>query len=107
MDTFSVRDLREHTGALIHGAEAGKLSLITKRGRPVFLAIPFTDELIEFGLRPALAVHLYKEGIFTLAKAAKLSGESLEGFIASLSKLGIPIVQYTIKDVNEELKDFE
>ncbi len=107
MDTFSVRDLREHTGALIHGAEAGKMSLITKRGRPVFLAIPFTDDLIELGLRPALAVHLYKEGVLTLPKAAKLSNESLEGFIALLSKLGISIIHYTIKDVDEELKDFE
>lgn len=107
MDTFSVRDLRERTGALIHDAEAGKMSLITKHGRPVFLTIPFTDDLIELGLRPALAVHLYKEGVFTLAKAAKLSGESLEGFIAMLSKLGISIIHYTIKDVDEELKDFE
>ena len=107
MDTFSVRDLREHTGTLIHDAEAGKLSLITKRGRPIFLAVPFTDDLIELGLHPALAVHLYKEGVLTLAKAAKLSGESLEGFIATLSKLGISIIHYTIKDVDEELKDFE
>ena len=85
MDTFSVRDLRERTGELIHDAEAGKLSLVTKHGRPVFLAIPFTEDLIEFGLRPVLAVHLYKEGVLTLAKAAKLSGESLESFIARLS----------------------
>lgn len=107
MDTFSVRDLRERTGELIHDAEAGKLSLITKHGRPVFLAIPFTDDLIELGLRLALAAHLYKEGVLTLAKAAKLSGESLEGFIAALSKLGISVIHYSIKDVDEELKDFE
>jgi len=107
MDTFTVRDLREHTGALIHDAEVGKLSLITKHGRPVFLAIPFSDDLIELGLKPALAIHLYKEGVLTLAKAAKLSGESLEGFITALSKLGISIIHYTIKDVDEELKDFE
>ncbi|EKD76781.1 MAG: hypothetical protein ACD_42C00618G0004 [uncultured bacterium] len=107
MDTFSVRDLREHTGALIQDAEAGKLSLITKHGRPVFLAIPFTDELIELGLRHTLAVHLYKEGILTLAKSAKLAGKSLEGFITTISKLGIPVIRYTIKEVDEELKDFE
>ncbi|MCX7120698.1 MAG: UPF0175 family protein [Gammaproteobacteria bacterium] len=83
------------------------MSLITKHGRPVFLAIPFTDELIEFGLRPALAVHLYKEGVLTLAKAAKLSGESLEGFIATLRKLGISIIHYTMKDVDEELANFK
>ena len=107
MDTFSVRDLRERTGTLIHDAEAGKLSLITKHGKPVFLAIPFSDELIELGLRHTLAIHLYKEGVLTLAKAARLSDESLEGFIATLSKLGISVIHYNIKDVDEELKDFE
>lgn len=61
MEAFSVRDLREHTGELIHDAEAGKLSLVTKHGRPVFIAVPFTEDLIEVGLRPALAVYLYKK----------------------------------------------
>lgn len=107
MDTFSVRDLREHTGALIHGAEAGKLSLITKRGHPVFLAVPFTDELITLGLRPAMAIQLYKEGTLTLAKATKLAGISLESFINLLSSLKISVIQYEISDVDEELKNFE
>ncbi len=107
MDTFSVRDLREHTGDLIQDAEQGKLSLVTKRGQPVFLAVPFTEELIELGLRPALAISLYKEGIFTLAKAAKLAGQPLAAFIQKLGKLGISTINYTISEVNEELKDFE
>ena len=32
MDTFTVRDLRERTGTLIHDAEEGRLSLVAKRG---------------------------------------------------------------------------
>lgn len=107
MEAFSVRDLREHTGKLIHDAEIGKLSLVTKRGRPVFIAVPFTEDLIEIGLRPALAVYLYKEGTLTLAKAAKLADISLEGFMVMLSKLGVSIVRYTLKEVDKELKDFE
>lgn len=35
MDTFTVRDFRERTGELIHDAESGNLSVITKHGRPV------------------------------------------------------------------------
>jgi len=50
LDIFTVRDLRERTGALIHDAEDGKLSLITKHGRPVFLAVPFSEELLKMGL---------------------------------------------------------
>lgn len=41
MDAFTVRNLREHTGLLILAAESGKLSVITKHGRPVFIAVSF------------------------------------------------------------------
>lgn len=107
MDTYSVRDLREHTGSLIHEAEEGKLALVTKRGRPVFLAVPFSEELLNLGLRVALAVHLYKEGALTVGKAAELSELPLEVFIEKLGKLGVAVVAYTAEELDKELKDFE
>lgn len=107
MDTFTVRDLREHTGQLIHDAEAGKLSLITKHGRPVFLAVPFSEEILELGLRQALAVKLYQENTLSLEKASKLAGIALEVFIEQLGGLGIPIVDYSPSELKRELKDFE
>ena len=107
MDTFTVRDLREHTGTLIHDAEVGKLSLVTKRGRPVFLAVPFSEELLEMGLRSAIAVSLYKEGTVTLEKAAKLANQSMEAFMDKLGKLGVPLVTYSPDELAEELKSFD
>jgi prevent-host-death family protein len=107
MDTFTVRDLREHTGSLIHEAEAGKLSLITKHGRPVFLAVPFTSDLVEFGLRTSLAIKLFKEDAITLEKAAKIAGVHLEIFIERLGQLGIPAVDYPVHELSKELKDFD
>lgn len=106
MDTFTVRDLREHTGALIHDAEAGKLSLITKHGQPVFLAVPFSEEMLELGLRPMLAIKLFQEEALTLGKAAKLAGLSQAAFIDKLGKLGIPVAGYSIDELSRELKDF-
>ena len=107
MHTFTVRDLREHTGALIHDAELGKLSLITKHGHPVFLAVPFSEDLLELGLRLALAVKLYQDEVVTLEKAAKLAGQSVEWFIEKIGKLGIPAVRYSVDELHMELKDFE
>lgn len=107
MDTFTVRDLREHTGALIHDAEAGKLSLITKHGRPVFLAVPFTQDLLDLGLRPAMAIKLFQENALTLEKAAKLADFSIESFIEKLGEFNIPVVNYSSEDIHQELKDFE
>ncbi|OGT50617.1 MAG: prevent-host-death family protein [Gammaproteobacteria bacterium RIFCSPHIGHO2_12_FULL_41_15] len=107
MDVFTVRDLRERTGTLIHDAEKGKLSLVTKRGRPVFLAVPFSKNLIELGLHASLAITLYKERHLTLEKAAKLASKSLEDFIEILGKLNISVVNYSVKELSRELKDFE
>lgn len=107
MDTFTVRDLRERTGELVQDAEQGKLSLVTKHGQPIFLAVPFNETLLELGLRSALAIQLYEEGTLTLGKAAKLAGESLPKFIDSLGKLKIPVVNYSAADLRKELKDFD
>ena len=107
METFTIRDLREHTGALIHDAEAGKLSLITKHGRPIFVAVPFSEELLELGLASAFAVKLYKEGSLPLGKAAKLANCSQEAFIERLGMLGIAAVDYPPSEINQEIKDFE
>jgi len=106
METFTVRGLRKHTGSLIHDAEEGKLSLITKHGRPIFLAVPFTADLLNLGLRPALAIQLFKDDTFTLEKAAKLAGLNIETFIEKLGQLGISTVDYSEDELNKELKDF-
>lgn len=106
MDTFTVRDLREHTGTLIHDAEEGKLSLITKHGRPVFLAVPFTAELLELGLGTALAIKLFQDETITMEKAAKLAGLNIETFIEKLGKLRIPTVNYSTNELDQELEDF-
>ena len=53
MDAFTIRDFRERTGELIRDAEAGKLSIVTKHGQPVFVAVPFDETLLKgaWGLR--------------------------------------------------------
>jgi len=103
MDAFSIRDLRERTGKLIRDAEAGKVSIVTKHGRPVFLAVPLDDGLLENGLRMALAIRLYEEETLSLGKAARLAGASVEAFLEALGARGIPAVRYPPEELDEEL----
>lgn len=72
-----------------------------------FLAVPFSETLLELGLGQVLAIKLYQENAFSLEKAAKLAGISLEAFIEALGSLGIPVVSYTTTELHRELKDFE
>lgn len=104
MQTFSIRDLRERSGELTREAEAGHLSLVTKRGQPLFVAVPVSEELLDKGTRVSLAEHLFKEGILSLGKAAKVAGMPYVLFSEHLSRLGIAIVDYPADELEEELR---
>jgi prevent-host-death family protein len=103
-DTFSARELRQRAGELFRDAERGRLSVITKHGRPAILAIPFDDRLLSLGVQRALAVSLFEAGSLSLARAAKLAGVSLEEFVELLGREGIAAVDYPPEELLEELE---
>ena len=104
MDAFTVRDLRERTGELIRDAEEGKLSLVTKHGQPVFIAVPFDEWIVAFGLRVALAMRLFEEEVVSVAQAAKLSGLAEEEFLERLATAGVAAARYFADELSEEMK---
>jgi predicted HTH domain antitoxin len=106
VQTFSIRELRERSGDLSHEAEEGRLSLVTRHGHPLFVSVPFTDELIAAGVHAALAVSLFKSGEMTSARAAKLARMSLPQFLAHLSAQGVAVVDYDPVELEQELAGF-
>lgn len=107
METFTVRDLRERTGDLIRGAEEGKLSVITKHGAPVFVAVPFDETLVREGITVALAVHLFDEEQISLGKAAQLAGMSRSDFTKHLAQMGIAVIRTTSAELEQDIVAFE
>ena len=104
MDVFTVRDLRERTGQLLQDAEEGRLSLVTKHGRPAFIAVPFDERLVTLGLQKALATRLFQEGVLSLSQAARVAGTPLEDFLDILHAAGVPAVDYPPDDLDEEMR---
>lgn len=105
MHTFTVRDLREHTGELIRGAENGELSIITKHGTPVFVAVPFDETLLREGVSVALAIRLFDEERISLSRAARLAGLSVSEMIDVLQRHGIAVIRTTEEELDQELGD--
>lgn len=103
MDTFTVRDLRERTGELIRNAEEGRLALVTKHGQPVFIAVPFDEWLVRFGLPVALAMRLYEEGVVSLGQASRIAGLAEEEFIERLGAAGVPAARYPVHELDNEM----
>ena len=104
MDVFNVRDLKERPSAIVHEAEKGLLSLVTKRGHPVFLAVPFSETMLQIGLNKSLALSLLKDQIVTLRQASKLAGISLEEMMTFASFSGIDFVDYNPEELEQELQ---
>jgi predicted HTH domain antitoxin len=107
MQTFSIRELRERSGDLSREVKEGRLALVTSHGQPLFVSVPFTDELLESGVHTAMAVSLFKSGEVTLARAARLARMSLSQFLAYISAQGIPAVDHDPAELEHELAAFD
>lgn len=104
VDVFTVRELRSRTGDLLRDAENGRVSVITKHGRPVILAVPFDGRLLEEGVNRSLAIQLYEGGEVTLAQAARVARLSLPEFLDLLDTAGVPAVDYSPEEVDSEVE---
>lgn len=101
---FSARDLRIRSGELLRDAEEGRLSIITKHGRPAILALPFDERLLKHGVARALALHLFETGHLTLARAAKLAEMSIEELVTLLGAAGVDAVRYAPDELEAEVR---
>jgi prevent-host-death family protein len=107
MQTFTIRDLRDRTGDLVRDAEAGKLSVVTKHGQPVFVAVPFDEALVREGVAVALAVKLFEESTLTLQQGARFARMTLAQFAQECSARGVPVVRYPPEELPGELAVFD
>jgi predicted HTH domain antitoxin len=104
LDVFTVKDLGQRADELLRDAEQGRLSLITKDGKPAILAVPFDTRLLDLGIHRAMALHLFESGQTTLSQSAKIAGLPLVDFLEMLGRAGIPAVDYPPEDLERELE---
>ena len=104
IEVFSVRDLRLRSSELVRDAEAGQVSIITKRGKPVVLALPFGSRLLNLGVDKDLALALFERRLVTLAKAAKLAGVTQDAFMDLVANAGLVAVDYAPDELTDELR---
>jgi prevent-host-death family protein len=106
MQTFTIRDLRDNTGDLVREAESGHLSVVTKHGQPVFVAVPFDETLVREGVTVALATHLFDDEAISLGQAARLAGMGVADFMEHLGQLQIPIARPRPGELEQEIDAF-
>jgi prevent-host-death family protein len=106
MGAISVEELARRPARLIEEAENGEVAIVTKDGRPLFLAVPYDDRLANEDVHVVVAVHLYEKGVVSLGRAARIAGQSQSDFIDRLGSLKIPIARYSADELSREIAEF-
>ena len=102
MGAISIEQLIKSPAGLIAEAESGQVAIVTKDGRPLFLA----ERLAKEDVHVAVAVRLYENEVISLGKAAGIAGLSLSEFIDRLGALNIPVIRYPAEDLKREIAEF-
>jgi antitoxin (DNA-binding transcriptional repressor) of toxin-antitoxin stability system len=95
--------LPEHTGELVRNAESGKVSVVSKHGKPLFIAVPFDETLLSAGVNVALADKLVFAGDLSVGAGAKLATMAYADYLAHLGRQGYSMISPDI-GLEDELR---
>ena len=69
----------------------------------ILTSLNMEAEEIALSMRREFALKAFREGKLTLAQGANFCGMNIYDFISNVSQAGIPIMDYSIEDVDKEL----
>jgi len=106
MQTIGIKDLQVNPAILTRSLEADEYTMITKRSKPIGLALSFNDTIITKGLKTSLMLDAYKKGLLSLGQVAEALDISKEKAMKLLSTIGIDVVEYDFKDDMKGMDSF-
>jgi len=104
MKTIGIKDLQINPAVLTRSLEADEYTMITKRSKPIGLALSFNDSIITEGLKTSLMIDAYKKGLLSLGQVANALEMPKEKVMKMLSTMGIDVIDY---DFNDDLKNMD
>ncbi len=98
MTTIGIKDLQINPAKLTRALEGHEYTMITKRSKPIGIAIAFDEEIVKRGLQSALLVDAYKKGDLSLGQVSRSMDLSKEETMKTLSLMGVDVVDYDFTD---------
>jgi len=106
MQTVGIKDLQVNPARLTKALEAHEYTLITKRSKPLGIAIAFDDNVYTDGLKTALMIDAYQKSLLSLGQLSKALSLSQKESMKLLSLSGVAVIDYDFEDELEELDSF-
>jgi predicted HTH domain antitoxin len=108
MKTVNVSGLKNNPSEALRMSHEDMV-LVMNRNEPdaVMVGLKSSKIIGMPGVRKAMATALFKDGNLSLARSAKLADMPLASFITHISRLGIPVVEQTAEEVQQDLDTLE
>ena len=106
MHTFTAEEVALRPQRLFDDATGGELSLVTRAGEPVMLAVPLGAGSDSQKVRLELAAHLYDRDQISLGLAARIAGLAYSEMIDELGRRGIATIRLQPGELERELAAF-
>jgi len=101
MTAIGIKELKDNPSILTRTLEGHDLSLLTKRGSPIGIALPWDDAIFENGYKQTLLIEAYREGQISLSQLARSLKITTEEALEMTGRLGICMVE---GDVDDEIE---
>ena len=98
MNIIGIKELQTNPAKLSQSFSDNEYMLITKRGKPIGVALPFTHHIMEQGLRPWMALKAFEAGDLSLGQLAQVFGQSKTEAMETLSLLNIVVADYELQE---------
>jgi predicted HTH domain antitoxin len=104
MKSINVSGLKNNPSEALRMAHED-LVLVMNRNEPdaVMVGLKYAKIIGMPGVRKALATALFKDGNLSIARSAKLADIPLAEFIAHVSRLGIPVIDLTAEETQQDM----
>jgi len=106
MQTVGIKDLQVNPARLTKALEAHEYTLITKRSKPLGIAMAFDDRVLTDGLRTALMIDAYRKSLLSLGQLSQALSVTKMETMKLLSLSGVDVIDYDFKDELEDLDKF-
>jgi predicted HTH domain antitoxin len=92
MTVIGIKELKENPAILTRTLEENNVSLLTKCGHPIGIALPWDNAIFGNGYKKTLLIEAYREGHISLSQLARSMKISTEEVLEMTGLLGICMI---------------
>ncbi len=107
MKTVTIRDLKNNPSNLTKYLQNNETVFITKHSKPIGVTIPLNDDTLSVGVKKAIVIEQYKNGLISLGKMAEFLGISKKEARSLLNTLNIDWLDYSKEEVEQEVNSIK